>query len=255
MHLTHRLPKSGYLRLQDDGGRCYADPFGIVVNRRHYLFCEEFDYRLGRGVISVTVVGQNGPPKRPTIVIERPYHLSYPFVFEHRGQIWMIPETSAAGRVELYRADRFPDKWVLEGALLEGINACDATIFLKNGRWWMFAGTSERQSSSWDALSLFHAPDPLGPWTAHRQNPVLIDRSSARPGGAVFEYRGAHWRAAQDCSKRYGSALVLCAIDRLDEEDFVQTVRAAISPGPLWGPRGLHTLNWLEGLELVDGLG
>jgi hypothetical protein len=223
LHLTRRLLPGDYLRLEDDGGRYYADPFGIVVDGCHYLFCEEFDFRLGRGVISVTEVRPNEAPNRPRIALERPYHLSYPFVFEYRGQIWMIPETSSAGTVELYRASRFPDNWVLEGRLLEGISAADATVIRKDGRW----------------------------WTAHRRNPLLIDRREARPGGALFEYNGVHWRPAQDCSEGYGSALALCTVDRLDEEDYVQSVRAVVSPQEI-GAR-LHTLNWVQGLELVDG--
>jgi hypothetical protein len=253
VHLTRRFLPSDYLQLRDDGGRYYADPFAIVADGCHYLFCEEFDYRLGRGVISVTEVRPNETPQRPRVVLERPYHLSYPFVFEYRSQIWMIPETSSAGTVELYRANRFPDKWVLEDRLLEGISAGDATLIRKDGQWWMFAATSERQSSSWDALSLFHAPDLLGPWTPHRLNPILIDRRSARPGGALFEYGGLRWRPAQDCTEAYGAGLALCSVDRLDEEDYVQSVRGVISPQPN-GAR-LHTLNWVRGLELVDGLG
>ena len=255
LHCTHELPPSGYMRLLDEPHRFYADPFGIRVQGRHYVFCEDFDYRLGRGVISMTVIDGNVPPRRPTVVLERPYHLSYPFVFAANEQIWMIPETAAAEGIELYRADPFPDRWVLEGVLLRNVRAADATLLRDKGRWWIFAATSEHQSSSWDALSLFHAPDLLGPWTPHRRNPVLIDRSMARPGGALFTCRGALWRPAQNCSQGYGRGLTLCSVERLDEEDFVQSVKGIISPSPLWGPVGLHTINWVDGLELVDGLG
>jgi len=74
-------------------------------------------------------------------VLEERSHLSYPFVFERDGQIWMIPESSANATVSLYRAERFPDRWVKETDLLTGITASDATIVEHAGRLWMFATT------------------------------------------------------------------------------------------------------------------
>jgi hypothetical protein len=255
MQVTHRLPDDGFIRLPDDGRRYYADPFVIEADGIHHLLVEEYDYALGRAVISTTVVPRHGVPQTPRVVLERPYHLSYPFVFRHDGQIWMIPESSAARTVELYRADPFPDRWVLESVLLRDVSAGDATIVRHDGRWWMFAGTSAWQSSSWDALSLFHAPDLFGPWAPHPRNPVLIDARSARPAGAhFFPHGGALWRPAQDCSGGYGSALSLCRIDRLDPDDYRQSQQAVIRSGPAWPGRGLHTLNWASGLEVIDGI-
>ena len=42
-----------------------------------------------------------------------------------------------------------------------------------------------------DALHLWSAPDFRGPWTAHPQNPVLIDIASARPAGRMVMRNGA----------------------------------------------------------------
>lgn len=51
--------------------------------------------------------------------------------------------------------------------LLSDVIAADATAFHDGDRWWMFAATAERQSSDWDALSLWSAPNLFGPWTPH----------------------------------------------------------------------------------------
>jgi hypothetical protein len=42
-------------------------------------------------------------------VLERPYHLSYPYVFFVGDDAFMLPETAANGAIELYRAVSFPD--------------------------------------------------------------------------------------------------------------------------------------------------
>ena len=247
---THKLPQSGFQRLADDGQRYYADPFVVAVRGTHYLFCEELDYARGKAVISVTTVPRDGSPATPRPVLEAPQHLSYPLVFEHRGEMWMVPESCASRTVDLYRADPFPDRWVHEATLLSGIMASDATLFMHNGQWWMFVSTVERQSSSWDALSIYHSAELTGPWIAHPLNPVLIDARAARPAGHIYRSGGALWRPVQDCSEDYGGALALCSIDRLDHENFAQTTHAQLKlPGPARGP---HTLNWSAGLEVID---
>lgn len=255
LHHTEALPSAGYNLLPDDGRRYYADPFLMEADGRLHLFCEEYDYALGRGIVSATTLSRDGTPGTLRPVLERPYHLSYPFVFAHAGQIWMIPESTAARTVELYRADPFPDRWVHAATLLSDIVAADATVFQDGDRWWMFAATVERQSSDWDALSLFYAPDLFGPWTPHPANPVLIDATAARPAGRVYHRNGKLHRPAQDCSTGYGGALALCAVDRLDPEGYAQTEQAVVRPGPGWPGRGLHTLNCAAGIEVVDGFG
>jgi hypothetical protein len=247
---THKLPQSGFQRLADDGRRYYADPFVVAVRGTHYLFCEELDYAHGKAVISMTTVPRDGSPAAPRPVLEAPRHLSYPLVFEHRGEMWMVPESCASRTVDLYRADPFPDRWVHEATLLSDIQASDATLFMHNSEWWMFASTIERQSSSWDALSIYHSAELTGPWVAHPRNPVLIDARAARSAGHIYKSDDVLWRPAQDCSEDYGGAVALCSIDRLDHENFSQTVRAQLTlPRPERGP---HTLNWAAGLEVID---
>jgi hypothetical protein len=167
----------------------------------------------------------------------------------------MIPETSANRSVELYRARRFPDQWALEATLLQGLSAADATLIERDGRLWLFAALAEDGGSSWDTLGLFHAERLAGPWTAHAGNPVLVDARSARPGGMMVEQAGRLIRPAQDCTSGYGSALALCSIDRLDPENYAQTVLARLAPRPGWGFHGLHTLNAAGGIEVIDCVG
>ena len=41
----------------------------------------------------------------PVVVLEENFHLSYPYVFEESGNVYMIPETSDVGDIRLYKAD------------------------------------------------------------------------------------------------------------------------------------------------------
>ena len=67
------------------------------------------------------------------------HHMSYPFVFEHDGAIYMLPENGEAGRIELHRAVEFPYDWRLERVLLDGLTALDATLHAEDGLLWLFA--------------------------------------------------------------------------------------------------------------------
>lgn len=246
-------PEGGYRRLPGTAGHFEADPFLIVRDDVTHLFYEDFPYRTGKGVIAAVTLGPDGP-SAPRVVLEQPYHLSYPFLFEEGGEVWMIPESSASGRIELYRAGSFPDAWELHAVLVDGISASDATLVRHGGRYWLFAATAQPHGSSWDALSLFHAERLCGPWTAHPANPVLIDASAARPAGAMAMREGRLLRVAQDCRGGYGAGLAFARVDRLDPEGYAQSVLGRLGPAPGWRAQGVHSLNRAGGFEAIDFL-
>jgi hypothetical protein len=238
-----------------DGGRAYfADPFVHLRGDTAHVFIEEVPFATGKGVISHFTIDAEGKATEPLPVLERPYHLSYPFVFERDGETWMIPETSANRTVELYRAERFPDRWVKEAVLLDDILADDATLVEYGDRLWLFAGVRDWQASSWEALGLFHAETLTGSWQAHAGNPVLLCPAAARPAGAMFMHDGELIRPAQDCRGGYGSGLAFARVDRLDEEGFAQEIVARITPR-MRKATGLHTYNRAGDVEVIDLFG
>lgn len=164
----------------------------------------------------------------------------------------MIPETSAARTIELYRAVEFPWRWELHSTLVEGVQASDATPFVHDGRWWITATVGFGGSTS-DSLCLWSAPDLWGPWAPHKNNPVLVDIASARPAGHVHIRDGHLVRPVQDSRDGYGTAMALAEITRLDDEGFEQRIVAQYHPGSAWPGRKLHTFNTAGGVEVVDG--
>ncbi len=237
--------------------RFWADPFPVRVPGGHVVFVEEYLYERGRAHISVMEVSESGAASTPVPVLEREYHLSYPFILEWRGERFMIPESSGGRTVDAYRATSFPDAWTHEAELLGDVRAVDATPIEVEGRWWMFAGVApERHShpSDWqEELHLFHAPSPFGPWTPHRRNPVKSDVRGARPAGSLFWWNGELWRPAQDCSVRYGYAITLHRVLRLNASEFREEPVVRIDPSWTAGLRGTHTLNAVPGLVVLDG--
>ncbi|MCT4655756.1 MAG: hypothetical protein N4A65_08095 [Cohaesibacter sp.] len=239
--------------LDDPGHHFYADPFPLYWQGRHYLFFEDLKHADEKGILSVVEFDEQGPkgPAKPCLVED--YHLSYPFFIEEEGELYMIPETSNNGDVALYQAQDFPFGWQRKQVLLEGLDAADVTITKKDDTYWMFCVTRDGAGGYSDCLSLFYADSLFGPWQPHAQNPVLIDKATARPAGAMRWDEGRLYRPVQDCTLSYGAELALCEVTRLDKDGFEQKVVKKLGPSDVWPGRKLHTLNRSGRLEAIDG--
>ncbi len=241
-----------FKRLLPPKDRFWADPFAIKADDRYYVFLEELLYETGKGHISVIELDRKGVVKGPTKVLDRDYHLSYPFVFEWNGDYYMVPESAANKTVELYRAKSFPFVWQLEKVLLTDVRAKDATLAEIDGKWWMFVSLSEHSIP--DELYLYSAETPLGPWTPHQRNPVKSDVRGSRPAGALFEWNGEVYRPAQDSSGRYGYAISINRLKQLDDEQFSEEPVSSILPNWDKDLLATHTISIVDDLTVVDCL-
>ena len=234
-------------------GWSWADPFPVEAEHGYDVFLEVYDHATRRGSIGVSRLSRDGVFEPPVTVLDAPYHLSYPFVFQWRGQWFLMPESFDASRIEVFAARRFPFDWTLESALFNPVRAVDSTLVEVEGRWWLFTSqTPHPEVRNFDELYAYHGPTPLGPWTPHRRNPVKSDARSARGAGRFLWNGGRLFRPSQDASRRYGSAIVINRIDELTPDHFRETAVSRIEPGWRPGLSGAHTLNTCPGLTMVD---
>ena len=230
---TAALPHASLYQFKEEWpalGLSWADPFPVEGSDGYHVF-EEDDLAKQRGHIGVARLSREGSFERPVTVLERPYHLSYPFVFQWHGKWFMMPESSKASLIEVFSAREFPFDWTPEAVLFDSLEAVDSTLVMLEGRWWLFTNISAHPAThNYDELYAFHGPTPFGPWTPHRGNPVKSDVRSGRPAGRFFWNGNTLFRPAQDCSGRYGSATVLNRIDKLTPDEFQETVVARMEP-------------------------
>ncbi len=244
---------AGYTLMLPQKDRFYADPFLFEKDDTTFLFFEDLRYSEGRARISCCEVSPDGVPGIPFEVLSRPYHLSYPFLFEHEGEVYMIPETKQNRTVELYRATSFPGEWALEAVLLSDIYAVDATIHKADGKYWMFAGISNGRYSNCDELGIFFSEALLGPWVAHPSNPVVSDVRRSRPAGALFHDEGRLIRPSQDCAKAYGYAIVFSEVLTLTETEYEERPISRLEPTWVSNNLGTHTYSRTGQFEVIDG--
>ncbi len=229
-----------------------ADPFGLERDGVVHVFFEDFDQRTGIGSICHVAIDRDGRVSAPESVLNPGVHASYPYLVEHGGHVFMLPETAAARELVLYEARDFPYDWRPAATLLAGMPILDASVIEHDGRWWMFSTRNDRGGNQ--NLLIWYAPDLFGPWTAHAGNPVKTDARSARPGGTPFTFEGRLYRPSQDDSRVYGGRLVLNRVDVLTPGAFAEQHVALVEPprGSPY-PDGLHTLSAAGPYTLVDG--
>lgn len=234
--------------------RFWADPFLRAEGERLYVFVEELEFASNKGRISVIECDTSGHILGARKALEEPWHLSYPFLFDWDNRLWMLPEAGASGRLTLYCCERFPDRWVRERILMEGVRSADPTLLAHDGRWWLFLNIAAARQSIHDFLHLFSAPSPLGPFLPHPMNPVRRGPSGTRPAGPFMLREGELYRPAQDCARVYGLRTLVHRVTSLNKDTYAEAACASIEPG--WAPGVLrtHTLSVHGGWRAVDGL-
>ncbi len=237
----------------------FADPFGIVEGDRLRIFFEDYLYLEGMASLAMVELGSRlefgmGDPVSvtdPVRVLPPGLHRSYPFLLEHEGTLYCIPESATSCSVTLYKWDEKGRSLKEVCHLVENFQGVDPTLIRYNGLWWLFMTRRDRSNI---CLYLYHAENLTGPYFPHLQNPVKTDVRSSRPAGAPFVSDGHLYRPAQDCSLTYGGRVALNRVIRLDTERFSEEVVRYVDPiagSPF--AKGLHTISGAGPFTLIDG--
>lgn len=218
--------------------RYYADPFLWEEDGRLFVFFEDFSYYAQRAMIAaVELDGGLRPVGKPKTVLDPGCHASFPFLFRHDGQLFMVPETWEAGGIDLYRCERFPDRWRRVRRILDGVDAADSVIFPHADRWWLITSlNAPNPGPSGRFLAIFSTEDPLrGRWEPHPVNreTLFIDgeAGTGRNAGSIIAWEGRLFRPMQKSSRFYGEGTQMMEIVELTPERFHE--QPAVPPYPL----------------------
>ena len=243
-----------FKRMVAPAGTFWADPHAIYRDGKYFIFFEDYSFKDRKGSISLITIDEGGQWRFEGKVLDRPYHLAYPFVFEWENDVYLIPDSNSNQTVEVYRCKQFPDKWEFQKVLMSNIKLMDATLHEHNGKWWLFGNVREHEGmSNLDELFLFSADSPLSDrWTPHPCNPIVSDVRRARPAGRLFCLNGHLYRPSQNSSYFYGYGLKINEVVTLNEEEYEEREVSAAQPD--WDPAiiGLHTINHTRRLTIID---
>jgi hypothetical protein len=244
--------KSNFRWMPCPPGHYYADPFLLQHQGQVWLFFEDYLYGEKRGRISCAPVQPDVSIGAPTVCVDPPYHLSYPMVFHHDSEIFMIPESAENHTVELWRAINFPFSWKLEMTLFCG-SLVDTTPLFHEGRWYFFTTLSEPPGNA--AFGALFSSDSLtGGWVSHPNCPISTDVRYARSAGAILEVENRLLRPVQDCSENYGRRIRVEEILELTPDSYRARCLHSIEPDWDKGLKGVHTYSFCPHIEVLDAV-
>ncbi|MBB6486251.1 hypothetical protein [Rhizobium lusitanum] len=232
-----------------------ADPFLFQHENECYLFYEA--YARGDRKAHIAVGHFNGDLVQPVgVALERPYHLSYPYIFRDGDQIFMIPETHQARRLEVWRCCQFPLKWELYATAFEGQSPADSVLIQHDGKWWLFTNLSDFHAyeDHCSELYLFEVDGPaLTGIRPHKHNPVVIGSTVARGAGRIFARGGRLLRPSQrNANGIYGYGLNIMEIETLSHSEYRERCIRTITPSFKSGLLGCHHFDETGGRYVLD---
>ena len=243
--------------IEAPAGSFYADPFlWRGADGTLHCFVEDFVHADGRARISVLRETPDGWECLGPVISE-PFHLSFPFLFEYDGTLFMCPETYLADEIRVYRCHSFPMHWTLERTLMKQVSAADTMLFAHEDRWWMLTNLDRGAAPDHQAeLHIYHAPSPLSTeWTALPGNPVLVDSLGGRNGGLLRDATGIYRCGQLQSMQAYGNGLQVFRITRLDPSGYEEEALYRLAPPDEWCATGTHTLGICGDRGVVDLLG
>lgn len=207
-----------------------ADPFLFIHNNKLYLFYEQKKHHTP-GVLNMVSTEDLKNWTEPITVLKEDFHLSYPYVFEDNGAIYMIPETCAIGEVRLYKADdshltHFSKECILldhkEHNSQITIDFSDSSVYKHiDGKYYLMTTLNINKKNQ---LYLYIADDLKGPYRKHPKSPIFTGNKYGRNGGSLLCLNEKLYRIAQDCVVRYGDNVHVFEITEMTETSYSEQI-------------------------------
>ena len=241
--------KDGKYQIVDmPDGTYIADPFMYEADGEHYLFVELFEKNKNKACIAYYKF-IDGKPVYQEKIIDQPYHMSYPCIFEHNGAHYMIPETSANLSIDLYQATEFPNKWKKVKTLFSGARYIDTTVLQQADKYYAVSYHKATQGWSLDSFIL-----DMEAMTMVKVASKQYDTNICRPAGH-FIRKDQLLRPAQNCARKYGENIILYCVDRIDDSNYEEHETTHIDVSSISmdkKPNRIHTYNRDSTYEVVD---
>ncbi len=224
----------------------WADPFGIYLNEKYYIFYEEYKKEQKYGVINCLILNKQLKIISNQTIIDEKLHFSFPFVFEKDGKFFMIPETHQKNRLSIYECIDFPNNWTEKSILIN--EACvDSLVFFDDGVWNLLYSKIGQENK------LFIKRNHLlfDNWDNCDEELINENPYFSRNGGQIIKFNNTKYRIAQNCQYIYGESIVITEINSLRSSSFSENIINEIKPNKS-KEFCIHTLNFCHNIWLID---
>lgn len=227
----------------------FADPMLFSANGKHYIFCEAYDRKLDCGKLGYFVIKENGEVGEFKECLSQNYHLSYPCVFKHDKDFYMIPESGENSSLDLYKATLFPDKWEKISSFDVDLFA-DPTVFLFKNKLYLFV-YEEREKYVGKVYEINMKEKDL------RLIDTKVYKHNVGRGAGFFINKNGHlYRPVQNSQEMYGKSLLFNEITSV-EPKFIETTAFSLDNNKVklnkkTGLDRVHTYSGDGFFEVID---
>jgi hypothetical protein len=223
----------------------WADPFGIKVKDKYYIFYEE--KKKGEyGIVNCMVLDSKFKILANKTIIDEKVHFSFPQVILQDNAYYMLPETYSKDRLSLYVCEGFPWKWKEETILLN-TPCVDSILHYQDNLWHLFyckighgnnlfLRVNDQLKTGWEETSE----------TLINQNPF-----NSQNAGQLLNIQDKTYRFSQNCSKIYGESIVINQVNDISPDNYDETIYHEISLKSKT-VSCCHTLNSCGDITLID---
>lgn len=240
----------------------YADPFIIKSEDEQLkILVEDFSFEEDYGKLALMTLDKNFKQIKHKILLDTKSHISYPFFFKENNKIYIFPEAGKSGKLSCYEYDPVNESLDFITHLID-LPLTDSSIIKKNDKYWIFGTLSDLNPEATEItnykLCVFFSDNLLGPYVAHKKNPVKNGLNTLRQAGNFIEVDGAIYRPTQNCENQYGESITINKITELNELNVVEEPYMTICIDKKnrnnFGMHTIHTINVLDDIIVVDGI-
>ena len=241
-----------FKRINVSKGFWCADPLIFRDGDNTFLFFELFDKKKDKGSIACLSIKEI-LSNEYFIVMEEPFHLSFPFVFRDGENYYMIPETGSANNVGIYKAEVFPNKWIKERDILTNVLACDSILYHSSNKTYLLSSFL-RDNAIYASNKLFELNNDFE--ISCEVSESAYSNEGIRNGGPLFEFENHFYRPGQyGVRGDYGKALYIWEFDLKTGKDIkisskIETEQYVFEDDT--PKQGIHTYSSCEEYEFID---
>jgi hypothetical protein len=241
--------------LLDSFDHFYADPFLIeTTDATPKILFEDFSFKDNYGNISLMTLDNSFNKIDQKIILDTKSNISYPFIYKEHNKTFVFPEARSSGKLSCYEYNPENESLSFIQDILN-LPLQDATFIKHGGKYWIFGALTENYTNY--ELHVFSSDNLLGPYVAHKDNPIRRGLNGIRSAGNFFEVDGVIYRPTQNCEKAYGESITISRISELNgtrviEEPYME-IKANSKKKVNCAVHSIHTINVLRDLIVIDG--
>jgi hypothetical protein len=231
-----------------------ADPFisKDAAGNIHLLYEAFSDEK--NGSIELKILDQNFKIIKEKTLLKKSTHLSYPFIFKENGKTYIIPESHQENKLSCFEYNIETQTLENERILIQKKSLLDATIFKKDGIYYLFANNGDGIHDN-EELHIYYADSLFGEYQPHPNNPIKSNLNGARPAGSIIQTGGKIFRPAQNCKDYYGKSMTLYEITTINKSEFQEKEYCTFSADSFKKyAKGIHTINQVDDIIVIDAM-